>query len=206
MAGRTPPDVEKKILALAGKGLSSAEIAERLRMSDRTVRRVIERAQTVETVQLPNIDDKRLTAAEVVKRMTYARDCCVVLAEASMSRLGANLSTGGQVRDVAQAMSQILRELRQVDSYYRLMTAAPKRPPKNQDDRERAYVTLLWTLAAAGNVPAARSLARAWGIEEIADRGGVVVTFDDADEGESEDDGEGVSAAEADARAATAAG
>jgi hypothetical protein len=184
MAGRTPPELEKKILDLGAKGLSSSEIAARLRMSDRTVRRVRERAQVVGTVQLPRLEDQRLTAAEVARRLTYARDCCVVLAEASFERLGVNLAAGGQVRDVAQAMSQVLRELRQVDAYYRLVAATPKRPPKDADARERAYITLLWTLAAGGSASAAKALARAWGIEDIAGRGGVQITWDDDGDGE----------------------
>lgn len=182
MGKRTDAGLEKKILDLFAKGMTSKEIGERLGMADRTVRRVRERAQVVGSVQLPRLEDQRLTPAEVARRLTYARDCCVVLAEASFERLGVNLAAGGQVRDVAQAMSQVLRELRQVDAYYRLIAAAPKRPPKDRDARERAYITLLWTLAAGGSASAAKALARAWGIEDIAGRGGVKITFEDDDD------------------------
>jgi hypothetical protein len=186
MAGRrTPPETERAVVQDIRNGLPVFEVAERYQIHPTTVDAILKRAPQAPLKEpaLPAVDEARLTDDEARDKLRHARDAIIELLPLGIQRLSKAFAVGDQARDPANALAPMLRELNRLDQRCRLATLIADMP-ETREDRERAYTLLLWEMATDGSVPAARALAKAWGVDAVADRGTTEVIWacDDDDD------------------------
>lgn len=171
MAGKKlSKSMEKKVLELVAMGVEHKDIAAQLGIGDRTVREVLSRHTVALKLELPALSDKRISSAETARRISHARDCALVLLEGAVERTKCDLEMGKNPVAAATTMGIAIDKIVALDGLVQLMRATSAKPPRTEQKKQDSYVRLLWALSAGGSIPAAKLLAKAWGIEENAGR------------------------------------
>lgn len=186
---RLDSETEQYIVTLSASGMSPKEIAAKTGVRPGTVRKVLQRTKALElpAVDLPALSDRRMSPKQVLAKIRYVRDCCTELAAGvALPRLKADLEGGRDSRSTSTTLGTLLDKI--IVAQKHLEDAeAPRRVPKNEQQRERMRLALLLRQANGGSVRATVELARALGLSEEEARDWTFEIVDATTEGDTPD-------------------